>query len=543
MKRFIYTAVILMAVFFISRCSQPRPAVFNQAVLQFQKFEIDISKDTILQTAGGIMVQIKAGSLSSSNGNKVMLQIKEALQLADMIKARLTTTANGELLSSGDMFFIEPEDKSVQIVSTLSVYVPADFIDKDNNIYKGTETDGKINWDKPEPVQIPEPMNKYANGEELFKLNCIQCHSIDKKVVGPSLDHITKRRNAKWLDEFTTSAQKYLNGFDFKQSTEIKYDSTGSFICRTDRVIPTNDTAASGPPDFYFYYSHCLFNEYNKTVMPAFKFTPEEMHQLYDYIENESERLRLPMPEDKLFHCVDSCLKYNSLKMELESKRNELIKENGNLVKAENIITLDTGPGFKNRVTPTKVAAKYYQVNIKTFGWYNIDILLMDVNGVKNSNLVVRIRGAYEENISLFLVIPSHKVFVEGGKLSTSDESYVFFKEDGTTPLPQGQTIYVFAAGEAEGKFIFGNSEFIAAAEQTITIEPKEVSKEVFDAAIEKMSAGQMEVSLDKTKNADKIREVEKSLSNIEKLKPKNCDCNCAFGSGEAARDVIELYQ
>src|SRR6185369_16880721 len=105
----------------------------------------------------------KAGSLSSANGNKVVLQIKEALQLPDIIKAGLITTANGEWLSSGGMFFIEPEDKSVQIVSELNVYIPTDFIDKENNFYKGIEENGKINWDKPEPVKIPEQIDKFES--------------------------------------------------------------------------------------------------------------------------------------------------------------------------------------------------------------------------------------------------------------------------------------------------------------------------------------------------------------------------------------------
>lgn len=531
MKTLLVSVIVTIFVFVFSQCGQTRIQVLTTDVLPVQKFEIDTSKDTLIQTAAGMVVSIKAGSLSSSNGTIATLQIKEALQLSDMIKAGLTTTANGELLSSGGMFFIEPEDKSVKIVSPFTVYLPADFIEE-TNIYKGTERDEKINWEEPEPVKVPEELNQYAKGEELFKMNCATCHTIGSgRTIGPDLIHIAKRRSYHWLEAFTLNSQEYLHGF-----------------CRDTAIHPTSDTDYRH--EFYLFYSYCLFNQYNKSIMTSFHMSREEIHHLYDYIENESARLRLPMPEDKLFHCVDSCLKYQTAKVELEQKRDDLIRDNGKLLKVEMAPAgttqsngiINTPAQITDRVEPIAAGTKYYQVNIKTFGWFNIDILLKDVDGVKNSNLIVRLQGTFQKNISLFLVIPSHKVFVEGGKLTTADGDYGFFEKDGTIPLPEGRMVYVFAVGEADGKFIFANTEFTATTQQTITLEPIEVSKEIFDSAIQKMGADGMAVSLDKTKNADQIKEVEKNLEAVENIKPKNCDCNCGLKGASESNMYDYIY-
>lgn len=36
-------------------------------------------------------------------------------------------------------------------------------------------------------------------GEDLFNINCSECHAIDKKIIGPSLAEITNRRSPEWI--------------------------------------------------------------------------------------------------------------------------------------------------------------------------------------------------------------------------------------------------------------------------------------------------------------------------------------------------------
>ena len=45
--------------------------------------------------------------------------------------------------------------------------------------------------------EIDEAM--VAEGKEVFKLKCSACHKISKRVVGPALANITKRRSPEWI--------------------------------------------------------------------------------------------------------------------------------------------------------------------------------------------------------------------------------------------------------------------------------------------------------------------------------------------------------
>lgn len=41
--------------------------------------------------------------------------------------------------------------------------------------------------------------NMVESGEELFNNMCSACHKIDKRVIGPALGGITKRRTSEWI--------------------------------------------------------------------------------------------------------------------------------------------------------------------------------------------------------------------------------------------------------------------------------------------------------------------------------------------------------
>lgn len=71
---------------------------------------------------------------------------------------------------------------------------------------------------------------------------------------------------------------------------------------------------------------------------------------------------------------------------------------------------------FDDVVSPTSNKGVYYQFSIETFGWYNIDILLKNVTGNVESELIVRISGSYREQLDIFLVIPEQKIYTKAGK-------------------------------------------------------------------------------------------------------------------------------
>ncbi len=98
---------------------------------------------------------------------------------------------------------------------------------------------------------IPTSDDVISQGETLFNNNCTVCHAINNVIVGPALRDVHERRELPWLINFIRNSQK---------------------------VIQSGDE-----------YAVNLYNEYNKTLMPAFAYSDEEITSIVAYIKSESE--------------------------------------------------------------------------------------------------------------------------------------------------------------------------------------------------------------------------------------------------------------
>ncbi|MDG2138932.1 MAG: cytochrome c3 family protein [Flavobacteriales bacterium] len=86
-------------------------------------------------------------------------------------------------------------------------------------------------------------------GKEIFKTNCVSCHSIGKNaLIGPGLEGVANKRKKEWL-------KKWIN-------------SSSDFI-------------ASGDPD-----AIAIYEEWNKVAMTSFYFEDEDFEALYAYLKN-----------------------------------------------------------------------------------------------------------------------------------------------------------------------------------------------------------------------------------------------------------------
>ncbi|MDQ3050306.1 MAG: c-type cytochrome [Bacteroidota bacterium] len=98
------------------------------------------------------------------------------------------------------------------------------------------------------------PTNVHAqpDGAALFKSQCAQCHSTgSNKIIGPGLKDVHNRRNEEWLIKWTKNSQAMIK---------------------------------SGDP-----YAVELYNQYNKTAMPAFALADEEIKAIFVYVKAEGE--------------------------------------------------------------------------------------------------------------------------------------------------------------------------------------------------------------------------------------------------------------
>jgi mono/diheme cytochrome c family protein len=89
-------------------------------------------------------------------------------------------------------------------------------------------------------------------GEKLYKANCTQCHAINEVVIGPALKNIEERRPTEWLIAWIKNSQA---------------------------VIQSGDE-----------YAVQLYEECNKTAMPAYPFSDDEVLAILAYIDVESNK-------------------------------------------------------------------------------------------------------------------------------------------------------------------------------------------------------------------------------------------------------------
>lgn len=412
-----YLLYCLLALIGCSACNSGNEAKQSLThLLPAEYFTVDTRADTVLHTAKGALIHIPAGAISSKSGHTVELEVKEAYSIADIVKAGLFTQSNGQPLSSGGMIFINPVDHpDATIIKPIGVQIPTGFITKGMELFKGEwAKDSSINWTNPTPLIAGEQERRMDAGKLIFQQNCSPCHAIARKLTGPPLLHTTARHSFEWLE-------KYI----------------------------VNNMAVMGSGDCY---ANNLFKEYNGTAMMAFpKLRGAAMHELLDYIDNESKRID-KTGYDLTKRRADSCAAYLNAMRGLIQKRESLIAGNGAAVKID--------PGMKaapqimempSDLVEATGSSAYYNFEMKTFGWHNIDILLKDTPDYVNSTLRVRVTGTVSENTQLFMIIPDDKIYLFGGLLEGSSNEYGFFTKDGNIPLPQKRKLISWPLAKQKG--------------------------------------------------------------------------------------------
>ncbi len=471
----------------------------NSNNLEEQLFTINIHKDTNLVTQQGLKINIDANSIEAST-TTVTIQVKEALTLEAILKAGLTTQTTNGILSSDGMFYIATKEES-KIKKPFNISLPTITAKNEMQLYKGYSENGQIIWREPTKLETKKPTEPY--GKTLFVNNCASCHNIKDHRTGPPLAWTNQR--------FGKS----------KKDKEIVY----SFIDNSFKVIYSQRN---------LYYCS-LYQSYNKAAMNCFEgvLTHDDYEVLYQYINTEAKRLNISELEGLV---KDSCEYYHDLYYRLTLKRDSLLATNELMNSVTIVPSISNIPTFplnvdtsqpitkpKDNVVPNIKYAEYYQFKIEAYGWYNIDVLLKEDDKVKESNLMVKLKTPVTLKANVFLVIPERKVFIEGGLLIDSS-NYGFYTKDGKIPLPQGETIYLFAVGESNNKIYFSQTSFVAELSQTINLELKETNKTTMLNAIAQLKLTDIIVEVQEVKNYRGINSIDKALEIFE---TKLQDCSC----------------
>lgn len=511
----VFTLLILSL--FACNNKTAKNAYFNKLSndsLPVQIVNIDNSRDTIIRTINGALLAIDSGSFSSG---QVQLEIKEAYSLSSMILAGLTTESDGKPLSSGGMISVEARDRNITIVKPISISLPSDTIDPKMLLYKGKKNkDGRMTWEDPKPLK-----KNNLTGQLLFRQFCATCHSLDKILSGPALRGVEER--GPWN----------------RPNLHRWVKNPAAFIPRTC-------------------YTRELQRQFGQ-IMPSFSYlTDMEIDAIFDYIRDEDGKgntyRNVYDPT-----CDDSCFRYDSMRVLVEERlsqltieRQNLVNDNGKRINLEMKFELPDPPLADdgsietdidlNKVVPRVYPSVFYQFNITTFGWYNVDKLLESKGA--DSELSVETKGEYRLDMSVFIAIPAYRVFAEGGPLKESGTVFGFYTKDGKIPLPTGTKVIVFAVSEVSGGIAFDWKEFVSQDKQHIILEPKLVSKKEFNRTVKKFKLDDVKIRSLDSKNAGQIRkadrEVDKIREELERLRPKNCDCNCFEHSDSIQKEATD---
>lgn len=549
MKSKLFILLFLGVVYLGFYCTSPetKKTILSQQNLPVTIININIDRDTLVQTPKGTLLKIPAGSIKCNTGKNVKLELKEVYSMTDIIKAGLLTHSNGDALSSGGMLYINvASGQEVTITKKIQIAIPTDYANGKMQLYKGEEqTNGNINWTN--PVALPE--NKQAEsfdrGKILFEGKCAGCHDIGKSLTGPDLAHFSRRFPVE-----TEGNWHYYYHY-------LPYAAVDTSNNRDEHQEDLNLDHAYG------IYKCNLRSMYNNMIGTQFPDIDHDSSYLdiFRYIQNESDKNSLALPpQTSLKPGADSCEAYkakaaelNTLKNETEAARKKYIGENGQMTEVSNLnpdivnITGVNSNDFDKFVSPENFSATYYQFSIESFGWYNIDILLKDIDGVKESNLFVNIIGEWKQKVDVYLIIPEVKVFVQGGKVSSSTDQYAFVFKNGKINLPQNAKAYILATSEQQEKIAFGLHEFYTTTQQQFDIGLTETTEKSFESAMRVFGNNEIKISVAQTKNIsqikitdEKIASIDKQLKMLEMLRPVNCDCNCEVPKQMSS--VSEVY-
>lgn len=170
-----------LALCLFSACSGPdndqRPVSkfgpgdpFEKTIVESQQFNFNADEDFVAEGEQGILVVVPKGSLLDADGNTargaVQVELAEATRVGDMIFSNLTTTASGNMLSTGGMFYVNATQNGEQLFinpeNPASVHIPRNT-EQDMMLYDGVrDSNGNMDWKNPKKTiryLTPVPLN------------------------------------------------------------------------------------------------------------------------------------------------------------------------------------------------------------------------------------------------------------------------------------------------------------------------------------------------------------------------------------------------
>lgn len=432
--------------------------------IRLQIFTIDPLKENQIKGARGGLFTIPAGAFEGTGA--VTIELKEVYTPIEILASGLSTESNGELLESGGMFYLNAkrDGKALTLKKEITGSIPADYINDSMKLFKGElKEDGSVNWIEPEALLPATDSNTLCikEGERLFKTNCISCHAVDEKLTGPALINSSK---------YYSNEEYYL-----LLQNPLRFGSVNRRF-------------------------NCLIHEYNGIIMTAFPaLTRDDVNCLIEYFENEAKR-RPDLAEkfDTKDLGIEGCEPYTDT---FSFKQNpfpcfvdtfyvneEFERIINNAWPADTIqLPTITNESDSLNIPLLNQPEERYEFKINTLGWYNIDILLKNLEGITEVLLDATTDFKNNPLVDIKLLFPEKKIQLKS-TYQNSNNTFTFGNEENRIPLYIGDLAIMFAIAEENNKIFYAVTELRIKNEQRISLKLTETTKENLEAAFRKIN-------------------------------------------------------
>lgn len=444
----------VFAVLLFCACSQTNTGILKATNLPSSFISINPVKDNTLKTPKGAVIKIAANSFDVPAGSQVLIEIKEAYSMQDILRGGLTTTSNGKPLQSGGMIYFNATagGKSVNYLKSVGITIPSKVYDDSMKVFKGEmNADSSINWIEPKALDSSEVAGELAYGEALFKANCASCHKPFADLTGPMLAGSRERApNIEWPYKWVNNVNSMIE----------------------------ND-----------WYARSLLRKWGSR-MTQFNLPARDIKAILDYCDNEAclnrpdifSKRSYELPADtssidmfaNLDCGYDTVLVYNEISIE----------------------NTDTGFAAPVNLYPGFVDRPAYAFSIDQSGWYNIDKFVKDnINEVSEVKLSVTVKDGKDKILDVYLCVPDRKLLTEA---NTGDDGFVFADENNNIKLIKGDEAFVYVLGLKDKRYYYGISNFFVKDEQRLVIDLKETTKEDITEHLRKNKVGNMQIDKNK---------------------------------------------
>jgi len=447
--------------------------VFSTDNLNMQTFTLDAGKDNTIKGEKGTELTIPKNTFTDAQGNVVTgtitVQLKEALSISDIVTGGLTTTSNGEILSSGGMLYINVKQGDADVViggaKSIGVSVPTDNFIPEMQIFTGEEdADGNINWVKPKDI-IKKPVAKQKSSARVSSATDVFADGIAtpvKKPLKPKkndggiviavnidnpelLPEFMPFNNVSWKLVDDSAFSKEDNETDWKHVSVKRSDKEGIYVLTFKGTDKNKDE----------------IKEYD----------------VYPVLEGEEYDIALADYNKKL-------VAYEKEKELQEQRRKEQLKKAEEWRKEQQLINEERKKALVKEDYNAAEFGNRYIFEVTRLRWINCDYFYRNRNA---TDVLVRatINNTSENNVYAYLVIKKNKVCLPG----YPDENGNFmFGGNGNTyiSMPLGIEVTIIGVSPQEdGTLRFDSRDVTVTKETSVSLELKQATQEDMKKAIE----------------------------------------------------------